>query len=334
MRVADAVTLFVTRWTAERGLTARTAAAYRADLAQFAQGSGVDRLGDLPADAADRFASALSSAGFADNSVRRKLAALKVFFEFCAKQGLVAAAPAVDGRRGGVRPSPPVLTGEEVSRLLAVPAALADARRRAFDAAPDDALRRGAYAVAVRDRAILELLFATGMRIGELTALNSGDLDPKQGTITVRGRGERRRVLELPTREIARLLKQWMELRRAPSADAPLFLNRKGERLSIHSLENVFRKYARAAGLGAHVTPHVLRHTLAARLLMHGVDLHGVRELLGHASLSTTQMYRVFAPVEDGAPVRTARVPAVPASLPHPAATHAANVAAAAVLRP
>jgi len=130
------------------------------------------------------------------------------------------------------------------------------------------------------------------MRIGELSMLNVDDVNLRDKTVRIMGRGDRERTGYIVSDDVKKLLKAYITVRiKTGTKDPALFLNRKETRLSIHSIENIFRKYVRHANIGRHVTPHALRHTVATMLLKNGADIRFVQSLLGHASITTTQVY-------------------------------------------
>jgi integrase/recombinase XerD len=168
-----------------------------------------------------------------------------------------------------------VLTEDEVARVLAM---------------PDPATPVGS-----RDRALLELLYASGLRVSEATSLDLGDADLSEETVRVVGKGNRQRVIPMGSKAIAALAAYLKAARprlaRGRAAAQALFLNRRGGRLSRQSCWKLLRRYARAAGITRALSPHVLRHSFATHLLERGADLRAVQEMLGHASVGTTQVY-------------------------------------------
>jgi len=270
------------RWLAvEKGYSAHTVENYRRDVAAFADCVG----GDLAlADSGD-VRSYLYFLGTINQpaSVARKLSALRTFYLFLRRTGRGAADPL----RGVARPKaarhiPVFLTVDEVFRLLAAP----DEARDSF---------------AARDRAVMELLYATGARVAELTSLGTSDLDFDTEMVKVRGKGGKQRLVPFgrPAAEALRRyfparerLRRERARRGRPMDDGdPLFVNARGGRLTPRSVERFVRLYGERAGIISRVTPHALRHSFATHLLEMGADLRLVQELLGHASLSTTQKY-------------------------------------------
>ncbi|MFH0799439.1 MAG: tyrosine recombinase XerC [Pseudomonadota bacterium] len=208
-------------------------------------------------------------------SMARKIATLRTFFQYCIRQGLIASNPAKEVATPKVpKRLPRFLTVDEVFALLDSPS--------------------GEDILGTRDRAIMELLYASGLRVGELVGLGLEDIDSQAKTVRVLGKGRKERIVPMGDKAIAAILR-YLEARPTLVPDASrekaLFLNRQGGRLSARSVERSITKYIKRCGIQKVVTPHVLRHTFATHLLGAGADMRGIQELLGHASLSTTQKY-------------------------------------------
>ncbi len=262
----------------ERGLSPRTVDAYRRDLLRFVE--FVDREGRRDPEsvtAADvrTYVFRLSGSGLAPTTVRRAQSALRTYFGFLLEEGVSEQDPTegLESPRVG-RPLPDVLSSEEVLKLLEAP--------------------RLDSSVYWRDKAILEVLYATGVRVSELVGLKLTGLDLKLGLCTVSGKGAKERIVPLggPARVALRryLNDVRTDLDRGASG-GHVFLSRKGRPLSRTAIWSLVRDAARAAGLRKRVSPHTLRHTFATHLLEGGADLVAVQELLGHADISTTQIY-------------------------------------------
>ena len=276
----------------ERAFSPHTLRAYRADLERFLAFLATEFLGrpaieiepsDVDALAVRSYLAALHRRGVGRKSQGRALSAVRSLFGFAAREGVVAANPA----RGIPTPKAPRnlprhLRPGEIEQLLDAPAA--DGREGPLPA---------------RDRALLELLYATGLRVGELVSLDWRDLDLSARVLRVLGKGGKERMVPFG-RQAASALRDWLgawEAVRevaAPDADEreePVFLNYRGGRLSARSVRRLLDRHVEAAALAAGVHPHTLRHTFATHLLENGADLRSIQELLGHASLSTTQRY-------------------------------------------
>lgn len=296
---------FLAWLAAERGRSANTLAAYRRDLAAyvaFLSGRGL-HLEEVSEPVVADYVAFLRAAGRAPASVARAMVAVRSLHRFLVGEGWSAADPT--GGIGAPRVPqglPKALTEEEVARLL--------------DAVGGDDPR------ARRDRAILEVLYGCGLRISELVGLSLGDLDLDAGFLRAFGKGAKERVV--PVGRFAReALRAWLSpggrdrlvparWARRSDADA-VFLNARGRRLSRQGAWGIVRAYGARAGLADRLTPHVLRHSCATHMLDRGADIRAVQELLGHASISTTQVYtkvsaaRLFAVYEAAHPRARAR---------------------------
>ena len=220
-----------------------------------------------------RYLAQLRQEEYSRATIARKLATLRSFYKFLAREGEVACNPVSAVRTPRQeRRLPKFLQPQEVERLL--------------DAAKGDDL------LALRDAAILEVLYSTGMRVSELVGLDLEHVDTIGEVARVRGKGKRERLAPLGSYAM-RALEQYLEARaKVASADPKaVFINRHGRRLSARSVRRKLAKYLAIAGLDPHVSPHTLRHSFATHMLERGADLRAVQELLGHRSLSTTQIY-------------------------------------------
>jgi integrase/recombinase XerD len=274
---------YLTWLSAERGRSANTLAAYRRDLRAYwawlvLRGTTLDGVGEQDITA---YVAHLRAAGRAPASVARAVVAVRSLHRFLAVEGLAENDPAADVEAPRVPQSlPKALTEEEVERLLVA-------------VSGDDAVAR-------RDRAILEVLYGTGLRISELVGLSLADVDLDAALLRAFGKGSKERLVPIG-RLARRALEAWFDPWGRPSlaperwarrGDAEaVFLNARGGRLSRQGAWGIVRKYGDLVGLGDRLTPHVLRHSCATHMLDHGADIRAVQELLGHASISTTQVY-------------------------------------------
>ncbi len=270
----------------ERGLADNTLAAYRRDLvayARYLEEIGVDDPREAAAEDVEAFVAWLhrqrTAAGkpYASSSVSRMVVAVRGLHRFLAREGLVEADVSVDvGAPAPFRSLPKALNLQQVERLL--------------DAPVGDEPR------ALRDRAILEMLYGGGLRISELVGLDIDDLDRSDQLVRVRGKGDKERVVPYGG-AAAEALDVWL-VRGRPrlGAQGPaVFVNTRGGRLSRQGVYLVVKEHADAAGLGDTVSPHTLRHSFATHLLDGGADVRTVQELLGHASVTTTQVYTLVS---------------------------------------
>ena len=266
---------------AERSLSRHTARAYLADVGQLANAVAATSPAAVGPDDVRRFLAERHKRDAA-SSLGRKLAALRAFFRFLVREGVRAADPTT-----GI-PAP------RAPKRLPRPLAVDDCQvlvAGTKDGGPDSELAE------LRDRALAELLYGAGLRVGELTSLDVRDVDLAQGEVRVLGKGGKERVVPLPAAARA-ALGAWLAARRRPGVlGEPLFIAlraRKGEaprRLDPRDVRRRLARRALAAGLSDRVHPHRLRHSYATHLLDMGADLRAIQELLGHASLSTTQKY-------------------------------------------
>ncbi|TML41513.1 MAG: site-specific tyrosine recombinase XerD [Actinobacteria bacterium] len=271
-------------WLAvERGRSANTLAAYRGDLEAYEAflASRKLALGQVSEAVVEDYVAFLRAAGRRPASVARALVAVRSLHRFCLDEGRATSDPTADvGRPRVPMGLPKALSEAEVESLLASPA--------------------GEDPTARRDRAMLEVLYGTGLRISELVGLSLGDLAPEEGVLRAFGKGAKERVV--PVGRCAReALAAWLgpggrgamaPARWARRGDAEaVFLNARGGRLTRQGAWGVVRKHGDRVGLGDRLTPHVLRHSCATHMLDHGADIRVVQELLGHASIATTQVY-------------------------------------------
>ena len=298
--LATATDDYLTYLRVERGLAPATIRAYRADLTDFAASRGVTRGWAGSPDPAVGYLAARTrrgrrgDPGLAPSSLRRRAAALKGFYRYAYGEGLIGVD--VAAHLDLPRPSrllPETLTVDEIDRLLE--AAGGDETDDAAEAAGPGS----APSHALRDRALLELLYAAGLRISEAIGLDREDLSVDGAFVRVIGKGDKERLV--PVGDVALdWLGRWMRGPRvallamghvAPLRGGPLFLGDRGGRLARQQAWAAVKRAASRAGLADRVSPHTLRHSFATHLLEGGADLRIVQELLGHASISTTQLY-------------------------------------------
>ena len=272
---------FLDYLTAERGSSNNTVAAYHNDLTQLdeflAKRNDTD-WADVTRDDLIEYILWLKEREYASATVARKVAAMKSFFAFLLRTGGIEDNPAEELDSPKVKKQlPQTLTSDEVDRLLALPAQAGDTPKTR------------------RDTALLEMLYATGMRVSEIAGLTLDDIDLTAGTARCLGKGSKERVMplyaEAATAVQAYLDKGRAKLLGAHKAERTLFLNPRGEGLTRQGLWLIIKGYARQLGLEDRVTPHTLRHSFATHMLNGGAGLREVQRLLGHANISTTQVY-------------------------------------------
>lgn len=260
----------------ERNLSPHTRAAYLRDLYEFRafldKNGGSDRAALLKIDAflLRRYLAELHKRN-QRTSIARKLSALRTFFRYLVREGHLPGNPA-EGL------STPKLS-RYLPKTLSVDEAVALMERG-----------YGSGLLDLRDRAIVELFYGSGLRVSELTALNVGSLDLREKLVRVVGKGRKERILPIG-RNAHEALVAYLDARRAPGDDAPLFLNARGGRLTPRSVQRNLKTRLLKARIVKDISPHALRHSFATHLLDGGADLRAIQELLGHASLSTTQKY-------------------------------------------
>lgn len=265
----------------ERNASALTIKSYREDLAALVEYL-TDLQGRLPPPGTIAttelrgYVAAMHEAGYARTTIARRLASLRSFFRFGQREGWARANPAKPLRNPRkARHLPHFLTNDEMERLLSAPPAMTPA--------------------GLRDRGILEVMYSAGLRVSELAGLNDSDVDLAGGSLRVRGKGRRERIAPLGS-FAARSVKDWLKVRKLSprersGAEAPIFVNKFGRRLTTRSIGRMLEKHLHTAGLDSRTTPHTLRHSFATHLLDRGADIRSVQELLGHKSLVTTQIY-------------------------------------------
>jgi integrase/recombinase XerD len=266
----------------ERGLSRNTLEAYRSDLLQFGaflerRGVGVLEAahGDLAAFLTELASGSEARPAVAAATLQRKAACLRSFYRHLRREEIIAHDPTADLR--GPRKSqrlPQVLTRDEVARLLAEPG--------------------GTEPRALRDRALLELMYACGLRASEAIGLQVGDVDVEEGVLRARGKGSKERLVPVGRQALAAVKAYLVKGRPALIGlrhETHLFVNQRGTGLTRQGLYKIVQGHAHRAGLDGKMSPHTLRHTFATHLLAGGCDLRSLQEMLGHADLATTQMY-------------------------------------------
>jgi integrase/recombinase XerD len=281
MELANAISSFLTHVKVEKGLSVNTYSAYKRDLAKFEEFAKKRKLELEKASRDDLvdFLASLYRQKLESKTVARHLVSLRNFFRYAQVQELIAEDPALNLESPKIRKSlPGYLRLEEVERLLQQ---------------PDASTPQG-----MRDRAMLEVLYSTGLRVSELTGLKVSDLDAKVGCVRCIGKGDKERVVPVGRKALGIVDKYLRDsrpqlLRGAKTAAVSpfLFVNRRGGKISRVGVWKILSNYGKRAGLRTALTPHMLRHSFATHLLERGADLRSVQLMLGHADISTTQIY-------------------------------------------
>lgn len=267
---------FIQHLRDERRLSGHTCKSYRRDLETLRQHcvqEGIDQWQAIDAHVMRRYVAARHRNGIGPRSLQRALSAVRSFYNYLLREGEVGHNPAVDiPAPKSQRKLPQTLDVDQVAALVELPG--------------DDPL-------TLRDRAMLELTYSCGLRLAELISLNLGDVDLNDATVRVTGKGNKTRILPVG-RHARQALRSWLkardEVQRDPEERA-LFLSRRGQRLSHRAFQERLRTWARRQGTPGRIHPHLLRHSFASHLLESSGDLRAVQELLGHADISTTQIY-------------------------------------------
>ncbi|MGZ4134479.1 MAG: site-specific tyrosine recombinase XerD [Tumebacillaceae bacterium] len=269
---------FIHYLAVERGLAMNTLESYQRDLigyVKFLQKNGISDLNQTRRANIISYLAELQRNGRATSTISRNLASMRAFYGFMLRDGLIDGDPTTNLESPKIEKRlPKVLTVDEVESLLE---------------GPD-----GGSVAGIRDKAMLELLYATGIRVSELVALNISDVNLNMGFLKCYGKGSKERIIPLGTMALKTVsdyvMRSRVKLLRDQSEES-LFLNHHGQRLSRQGFWKIIKKYAHAARIEKEITPHTLRHSFATHLLENGADLRSVQEMLGHADISTTQIY-------------------------------------------
>ena len=256
----------------ERALRANTVESYARDVQRLLELSGEDALSQIAPSQARRFVALLHARGLDGRTLARMLSAWRGFFRYLARDHAFTRNP-FQGMRAPKAPRilPKALSPDEAACLAEL-------------SGDDD--------MALRDRAMVELFYSSGLRLSELTGLQLADIDLQDGTVRVTGKGNKARVVPVG-RFAQQALQKWLDRRAAlaPPEQAALFVGRSGRRVSPRTVQRRLQRWAARQGLSQHVHPHMLRHSFASHLLQSSGDLRAVQEMLGHASISSTQVY-------------------------------------------
>jgi site-specific recombinase XerD len=300
MRLNAAITEFLSGYFSTHNRTKKTRTAYSTDLSQFRAFLGGEfELISLSGALIERWAAHLRVEGYSPASTRRKIVVLKVFCSYWVRKGDLLESPfwRVKLSLGRIEQLPRALTEREMRALLTRArknySSIEVRQNEATPAAPSRGSLSSSHEYrALRNLALVDLLFATGMRVGEVSALDVRDFFIREAVFRVQGKGGRDRLAFIVDEETGRIQREHLEARaRVGATSTALFLNASGERLSTQGITNVIAQLRKAARIKRHVTPHMLRHTVATLLLKNGADIRVVQDFLGHASITTTQRY-------------------------------------------
>lgn len=268
--MSELIEKFLRYLETEKGLASHTLKFYKVDLLQFFDFIKLDDVRNIGKRNIRDFIGSLSRYGFENSSIQRKLSSIKSLFKYLEKEKIVDTNPTI-----GIKypkkefKVPSFLSVDKASELMEL------------------------SSLSKRDRAILELLYGTGIRASELCGLNTGDLDIMRCALKVRGKGNKERIMPLPSKALKALL-DYLDIR--VSAQEAFFLNKRGGRLGQRSLQRIVKNHIQKVADLTQMSPHTLRHTFATHLLDKGCDLRTVQELLGHSSIATTQIYTHITP--------------------------------------
>lgn len=267
----DHIDKFLKYLEIERGVSPHTLRAYRKDLREFLRFANMNpedvELAEVRGFIADQIKSGLNKI-----TVSRRLASIRSFFKFLYREGYKKLNPAK------LVPNPK--TPKLLPRFLSVDDTFSLVEK------PE-----GRGLLSARDRAILELLYSSGLRVSELSGLDVEDINTREGLLKVKGKGKKERIVPVGSKALDAVKSYLVERIPVKKKDKAMFMNRLGSRLTDRGIRRVVVKYARQIGISGRIGPHALRHTFASHLLQGGADLRVIQELLGHASLSTTQKY-------------------------------------------
>jgi len=266
---------FLSYLKSERNVSPHTERSYLADLEQFFEFLGTKDVTEVDHQTLRQFMALLMKDDIKKSSIARKLSAIRSFFKYLNREGILTGNPArlVSTPRREKR-LPAVLTADDAQRLMEVPAATESGD-------PDTILR---------DRAVLETLYSTGIRASELIGMNRDDIDRNDRLIRIRGKGRKERVVPIGHRALA-ALETYLNGKSKVTDHTAVFTGPTGKRLTVRTVQRILENYRKKLGLTQKASPHTLRHSFATHLLESGADLRAIQELLGHASLSTTQRY-------------------------------------------
>jgi integrase/recombinase XerC/integrase/recombinase XerD len=268
----------------EKNLSSKSIKAYLSDLSCIIQWLKENNISSLDAKTLREYINWLQSTKqLKDSSIKRKYITIKSFFKYLVNTKALDISPLENTKITfkTAKKLPKTLPTIDIVRLLKSPVLEFDNLKTEF--------RKN---ICIRNNAIIELLYCTGVRIGELVGIDLKDLNIAEQTLLIHGKGRKERMLFISSVQVMEILKKWLEVRPLfnPTCQS-LFINKMGGTLSIYTIEDIYSKYVQLAGIENHSTPHYLRHTFATELLSNGADIRAVQEILGHSSITTTQIY-------------------------------------------
>lgn len=274
---------YIYKTKATKNLSQKTIAAYTSDLHSYERFCGSTNLRSACVDDICKYVGYLSSRGLKDSTIKRKIITLQLFYNYLFKENLIAVNPFFQHKFSFKQEQrlPKTLTIKEVSLLLSIILHEKQSASTPFSVFEN-----------TRDLCLIDLIISTGIRIGEAASIELSDIIPHEHTILIHGKGRKQRLLYISSQDTWNHLKSWLSLRKELGIKATsLFVNRYFAPITIYGIENIFKKYKRLSRINEKATPHYLRHTFATNLLSNGADLRSVQEILGHANISTTEIY-------------------------------------------
>ena len=283
--IQNSIDQFTFHCTYEKNLSKKTLKAYCIDLNQFLQYKNIKNLPakDIDKHILKQYIQHLFEQNLKEKTIKRKLATLKAFFNYLEFDEQILINPFRKVKVNIKEPKrlPKTLSLQEIKKLLSFVYKLKNNTDKNIYT----------YKAIVRDLLILELLFATGVRVSELSNLDLKDIDLRTNTIRIIGKGDKERTIHICDSEIKILLKEYLSLFHFDKNISYLFINRLGQKISEQSIRFMIKKYQEKVGIQKHITPHMFRHSFATMLLEEGVDIRYIQHILGHSSISTTQIY-------------------------------------------
>lgn len=282
--ISNNINSYISTLKIERNLTEKSTKAYYSDLSSFLSWLQENKIDNIDISTINSYIHWLQNAKqMKDTSIKRKYVTLKSFFKHLVSKKVIPNSP-FENMRISFKTSkklPKTLSLQDIVKLLKSPVEELKDLQTEF--------RR---TICIRNSAIIELLYCVGIRIGELVNIELKDLNLEEQTLLIHGKGRKDRLLYISSTDVINILNTWLIDRESlnPRCES-LFINKYGGKLSIYSIEDIYEKYRQLAGIDTKSTPHYLRHTFATQLLNNGADIRAVQEILGHSSITTTQIY-------------------------------------------